>query len=287
MALSADKSLPPADVSSLVDLSPPVQSSSLPAIQSSPLSPVRVNILTAAKARWRLLREVVCSEYWMSQIVVPAGDPAGATADVPAGVPIDIPADGRNGRGDVWLIRQDVYPPAGDNVRMRVCPVCDRICPPGEVVGGPCCDCRAEHDAGKVLRLVAEPDNCGLEDDLMKLSRMATVSYTRFKRTNNLGTLGMSVEEDLGEGSQREVPDEGTGSDNVTPLGNRRPRRRLACEYELFSIVQKFLSKRAGCSASLLPEAESDLLEEIAYFAENGTIMPRASKAFFRISRRK
>ena len=232
------------------------------------LPSVRVNALTAAQVRKRLLMEIVCSEYWMDQVV--------------------IPADERDGQSDVWLICQDVYPPHDNGQSlMLVCPGCNHICPPDMATGKLCCDCQAEQELDAIAELVADPANHELAFDLLRLSRLPTISYSRFKQTHDIDDLGVFVEAPDDDDAQWAGPDSGTRSDNATHSDAKPPYRHFASAREMAKPLRNFLSKRAGGCVPLLPEKESDLQEEIAYFEANGTIMPRASKAFFRVSMRR
>jgi hypothetical protein len=127
-----------------------------------------VDALTAARARQRLLREVVCSEYWLNEIVSPVDE-----------------------MGDVWLIHQDAYPPRGNTTTpMRQCPCCGRICPPNGPAGSPCCDCQAEHDLDAMLKWIADPSRRDLAPELLQLSHLQGIAYSRFKENRNGGSLG-------------------------------------------------------------------------------------------------
>ncbi len=181
-----------------------------------------------------------------------------------------VPAEGS---GDAWLIHRDVYPPGGANTLMRQCPHCRRICPPNGPTGSPCCDCQAEDDWSAMSQWLADPSRRDLLPELRRLSHLSCVSYSRFKRNPNGGALGTFVDVE---------PDE-PGS-QWRPIGDDRPSySRPGLADEAIRKADTFLRRHAGCSVALLPEDEGSLQDEIAYFAANGTIMPRARKSFFRI----
>ncbi len=214
-------------------------------------SPIRVDALTAARARQRLLHEVICSEYWLNEIVSPA-----------------------DGTGDVWLIHEEAYPPRGrGRTPMRPCPSCRRICPPNGPAGSPCCDCQAEHDLDAMLKWIADPSRRDLAPELLRLSRVQGIAYSRFKENRNGGALGGFAE----------VEPYYKGAEWQPISDNEPPRSHFALAREAVEAADKLLRRHGGCCVALLPEDEKKLKDEIAHFAEHGTIMPRARKGFFRI----
>ena len=261
----------------------------------SSLPSIRVDVLTAAGARKRLLRDVVCSIYWLDQIV--------------------IPADGQDGQSDVWLICQDAYPPHNDGrSQMQVCSVCNHICPSNIFTDELCCDCLVELKQEAMAKMIADPANRDIVRDLLRLSRLPIFSYSLFQKTHSLDALGVCIEEGEGasDGDARwwAVLDSRLHSDNASPTSpsktksskaksseakppknkpseTKPPRHYLRSPRAMTDHVHEFLSKRAGSGASLLPEKKCELKKEITYFKKNGTIMPRASKAFFRVSMRR
>jgi hypothetical protein len=211
----------------------------------------RVDFVTAALAKKRLLDEVVCSAAWLDEVVSPTDDGSGQ-----------------------WIIRGDVYPPGGEQTAMRQCPECRRVCPPHGPRGSPCCDCQAEEDWRTFLEWASHPSRHELLPDLLRLARMQAVNYAEFMENPRSGPLGAFAEEkDTYEGSEwRPV------TDDDGPPRSRDALARLAIEAAVGS-----LRRHLGCTVVLLPEDEASLQEEIAYYLANGCIMPRARKGYFRL----
>ncbi len=211
----------------------------------------RVDFVTAALARKRLLDEVVCSAAWLDEVVCPTDDGSGR-----------------------WVIRSDAYPPGGEQTAMRQCHSCRRICPPNGPPGNPCCDCQAEEDWRAFLEWASHPSRHELLPDLLRLAHMRAVNYAEFMDNPRSGALGVFAEAELADDASDWRPVTG----DAEPSQSHHALARQAIEAAVNT-----LRRHLGCTVVLLPEDEASLQEEIAYYRANDCIMPRARKGYFRL----
>lgn len=211
----------------------------------------RVDFITAALAKKRLLDEVVCSAAWLDEVVSPTDDGSGQ-----------------------WIIRGDVYPPGGEQTAMRQCLECRRVCPPHGPRGSPCCDCQAEEDWRTFLEWASHPSRQELLPDLLRLGHMRAISYAEFMDNPRGGALGTFAEAELADEASEWRPITG----DAEPSQSHHALARQAIEAALRS-----LRRHLGCTVVLLPEDEASLREEIDYYHANGCIMPRARKGYLRL----
>ena len=225
---------------------------------------------------------VICSEWWIEQIVVPAGD-------------------------GQWEYRRGVYPPGNGETSMINCPACGRICPPPSPGQSICRDCEVEKTQEWLSGRLAELSRRDPEM-ARQLGRLwwPRISYGRFAKglSNSVVAYYGSEEDETEEDEEEEdmMEEEGETSDpsdddKETPFdiqewressGYDEPLKRregryakgaaavVAVDKSRGSLIDRIRSRGVapGCSLRMLSEKEKDLMKEINHFTDEGEVYP-------------
>lgn len=225
---------------------------------------------TALRRRRSLRNEVVCSEPWVEAIIEPV--------------------EGM----DHWQYLPDVYPPGGAATAMRPCSICERVAPPSAQEEACCCDCLIEQEERLFGKWLLRRERRDLLAELGRLwwrsaipcadLPVAVIRRRRRKRapTNRLGGAALSTDTlpltEAEEGcpyDTRELDGEVEGDRGSGPgelsVALEIARHRL-------DPPKKEEARASGGQIVLLPESETGLLAEIAYYRKHGEMMPSAKR---------
>jgi hypothetical protein len=210
--------------------------------------PRQLTFTEAVDHALRLL-EVVCSSTWVETLVQPA-------------------EDGR------WSLRNDLFPPGGEETTMVACHHCQRIGPQHRE--GSCLDCDIARNEEQFLQLLAK---CEHEVAIQLLRRWwrSSVTYRDFI-DQPLEAAGCPTAD--GRREARVMADDAPywpprlpSTSDELPRGNRLDARR-AMELALWRLQgrKKGKGRSCGCQFVLLPEDDNKLRHEIAFFRKHGRV---------------
>lgn len=195
------------------------------------------------------LLDVVCSAVWLETLI-------------------------QSGVDGKWSLRDDLYPPGGEQTAMVTCCHCQRIGPPHR--GKSCLDCDIARNEERFVQLLA---TCEREVAIQLLHRWwrSSVTYRDFV-DQPLEAAGCPTAD--GRQEVRVIADDAPGwlrhlpsTSDELPRGNRLDSRR-AMELALWRLQgrKNGPGRACGCQFVLLPEDDDRLRDEIAFFHKHGRV---------------